>query len=553
MLKQKNNRLKSLFYSSGETWWLIGFSMILAGSILTEPQILTAFLLKGDLSGMWLVWTMIIGSAFGKVFFAHLWHRLPVKTENELILFRFSGKGAKWLHIFRSIYVGGIVAPLSLSMAFLAFGRVLAEFTGISVRYAIIVILVYILIGTFFNSLRERLRFDFAYFIVFILSLVFIIFSLNKNLGTYADISRVIETSDVDFRLIPSINSGSFSAFLVFILVQWWSANIIDLPSMTGQKLMAAESQRTIVRSIILPQILFAVFFIAISSIPFFILLLDESILQVANGETAFVKIFTNSVQGPGKWVVLLFFLMPFTAITQNNQNWSGSLLVQNLYKYYLKPQASEKQLQQTGILVMIFVVVVAATIAIFNNSIVAIVKYIFTITAGVGPVFILRWYWHRINAWTQLSAMIASLIYPTIFDIAYTNIPTFTYVLDHAMSTLNVDYFPLKIVLLTIAVCTTWILIMYNTKPTEELTLAEYVKAVKPGGWWPFKNAGKVYFGKRLATALLLALGSILNFIVLWKFMSGHYVLAIILFVFSVIVLLLAYYLLKRINLQNG
>ena len=111
---------RNLFYSKQESWWLIGFSMILAGGILTEPQILTSFLLEGDLSGMWLVWTALIGVAFGKAFFAHLWHRLPVKTENELILFRFSGKSARWLHIFRSIYVGGIVAPLMLSMAFLA-------------------------------------------------------------------------------------------------------------------------------------------------------------------------------------------------------------------------------------------------------------------------------------------------------------------------------------------------------------------------------------------------------------------------------------------------
>ncbi|HCY00424.1 MAG TPA: hypothetical protein DG754_09825 [Bacteroidales bacterium] len=302
------NKKHNLFYSKKESWWLIGFSMILAGGILTEPQILTSFLLEGDLSGMWLIWTMLIGAAFRQVFFAHLWHRLPIKTENEFILFRFSGKGAKWLHIFRSIYVGAIVAPLMLSMAFLAFGRVLAEIMDISLQLSIGCIVGFILIGTLFNSLRERLRFDFAYFIIFILSLVFIVFSLYQNLGSFTDISDAIHNSRFDFRLIPEVKTKSFTTFLVFILLQWWSAKIIDLPSMTGQKLMAAQNQRTIVQSIILPRILFAIFFIAISIIPFYILLLDEPNLLAANGEAAFLKIFTHTLHGPSKWVVLLFF-----------------------------------------------------------------------------------------------------------------------------------------------------------------------------------------------------------------------------------------------------
>ena len=543
----------NLFYSKKEPWWLIGFSLILAGGILTEPQILTSFLLEGDLSGMWLIWTMLIGIAFGKVFFAHLWHRLPIKTENELILFRFSGKGARWLHIFRSIYVGAIIAPLMLSMAFLAFGRVLSEIMGISFQLAIGCILGYILIGTFFNTLRQRLRFDFAYFIIFVLSLVFIVVSLYQNLGTFTDLSSAIQSSKFDFKLVPDIKSKGFSAFLVFVFLQWWSANIIDLPSMEGQKLMAAQSQRTIVQSIILPQMLFGVFFIAISIIPFYVLLLAEPNLLAASGEMAFLKIFTHTLHGLSKWVVLLFFLMPFTAITQNNQNWSGSLLVQNFYKYYINPSATDKQLKQTGIFVMVFVVVLAATIALFNNSILAIVKFFFAITAGVGPVFILRWYWHKINAWTQLVAMVVSLIYPLLYDLAYVNIPAFASFLDQAMHTLNMDYFPLKIVLLTIAVCTTWVVVMFSTKPTETSTLESYVRTVKPGGCWPIKNAGKMKFISRFATAILLAFGSLLNFIVLWKFVSGYYVLSVILFLLSIIVLFLTYNLLKRINLQNG
>jgi Na+/proline symporter len=544
---------RNLFYSKQESWWLIGFSMILAGGILTEPQILTSFLLEGDLSGMWLVWTALIGVAFGKAFFAHLWHRLPVKTENELILFRFSGKGARWLHIFRSVYVGGIVVPLMLSMAFLAFGRVLAEITGINIRLAIAIILLYILIGTFFNSLRQRLRFDFAYFLLFILSLAVILVSLNKNLGSLADISHAVNSSNINFSLFPQRGTEGFSAFLVFVLLQWWSANIIDLPSMTGQKLMAAQSQQTIVKSIILPQILFSIFFIAISTIPFYVLLVNPKVMEGASGEGAFLKIFTTSIASPVKWVVLLFFLMPFTAITQNSQNWSGSLLVQNLYKHHIRPQASEKQLQRTGMLVMMFVAIVASVIAMLNNSILDVVKYILTITAGVDPVYILRWYWHRINGWTQLTAQVVSLIYPTLYDLAYKYITSFSNSINWAMETINIGYFPLKIVLLTIAVCATWIAVMLLTKPTDKKTLSQFVSTLKPGGWWNIKESGKVNFGKRFTTALLMMSSSVLNFVVLWKLVSGEYAAALLLFVLCIFLLILSYYLLKRINTNHG
>jgi SSS family solute:Na+ symporter len=110
MLIKRSKVHKDLFHSGKESWWIIGFSILMASNILIEPQLITSFLMNGDLSGMWLVWASGIGAVFGMVFFGHLWQRLPVKTENELLLFRFSGKGARWLHIFRSLCGGNRIA-----------------------------------------------------------------------------------------------------------------------------------------------------------------------------------------------------------------------------------------------------------------------------------------------------------------------------------------------------------------------------------------------------------------------------------------------------------
>lgn len=514
---------------------------------------ITSFLLKGDLSGMWLVWSAGFGVAFGMVFFGHLWQRLPVKTENELLLFRFSGKGARWLHIFRSLYVGGIVAPLMLSMSFLAFARVLNQLLGISREQSILLILIYIGAGTFFNSLKERIRLDFFLLLIFSALLVFIIIRLFNTLGSLEDIHAVIEASDLSFRLFPESGTNAFNAFLVFVLIQWWAAIIVDMPNSEGQKLMAAKNHYTITKSIVLPQLFFVVFFVLINMIPFYILLIDSKLLSGLDEEAAFLVIFTAAFNSNDVIFVLLFFLIPFTVMTHNLQNWSGALLTQNFYKYYISPKAKEKELNYAGTIAMLFSVLVAAGFAFFSDSLLGLVKYLLTITAGVGPVFILRWYWYRINAWTQLTAMVVSLILPTVYDLLYNHLDWFTGLMNEVMLELNLDFFPLKILVLSIVVSIIWMAVMFLTSKTDEKTLTRFVDTLKPGGIWHMKNKGKIQFWKRLMIALLLTGNFILIYVILWYLINGQYLLSILLLLSYAVIALIAYKILRQTNLEHG
>ncbi len=544
---------KNLFYSAGEKWWLIGFSMLMAGGILTEPQMITAFLLNGNLSGMWLVWSAGLGLAFGMVFFAHLWRRLPVKTENELLLYRFSGTGAKWLHVFRSLYVGGIVVPLAMSMGFLAFARVLGVLLNIAFVEALGAIFIFMAIGTFFNSLRNRIRMDFIYFLIFLITLMLLFAFLNLRLGSLADIKHVIANSNLNFRLFPQFGTNAFSAFMVFIFVQWWAAGIIDLPSTEGQKLMAAKSSATIGKSIVLPRIFFALFLIIISIFPFYILLIEPSLLHGVNKETAFVLIFKEALIGNEKWLAVVFFSIPFFVLSHNLQNWSGSLLVQNFYKHYIKKESGDAHLRKVGILAMWGVITLATLIAYFSDSVLGITKYFLTITAGVGPVFILRWYWHRVNAWAQLSAMILSLIFPTVYDILYAHTTWYCSFIDSLMNWLHMDYFPLKIIVLSTIVTISWVAVMYATPPTSSIKLKRFASQIKPGGNWPFKRSGNSNFLQRLIIAIILSGNFILIYVILWQLVNELYLIASGLFTGHVFTMLLAYYFLQKVNKGNG
>ena len=547
--KLKQNLSANLFYSKNESWWLIGFSMLLANGIMIEPQLICSSLLKGQLSDMWLYWSAGIGSAFSVSFFAHLWRKVPVKTENEFLFFRYSGKGAKVLHQFRSLYLGLLVIPFFISFSLLAFGKIFCFIVGIEINIAIGILTVLIVILTFFNSLKERLKLDFVLFVVFILLFIIIFISLLLKTGGLSHLAATVQTSKNNFDVIPSVGSKTFNAFIVFVLVQWWSASILDYPDMNGQKLMATNSSKDLIKSVFIPSLSIVLFRVLLFTLPFMAVCYGYA-NATADSELAFTALFVKALPSWMLILVLLLFLIPFLSFVQNNQNWGGSLLVENFYKHTIHPNLSDAKTKKLGIIAMIYIVVAAGGIAIYSDSILGITKYIFAITAGVGPVFILRWYWWRINAWSQLSAMVAALIYPPILDWLYENHTALHQLLRGFEHHFNIDYYPIKIIVLTIAVCFTWLVITFLTKPTETKTLEIFATTIKPGGFWkPFNNSGKSFSKLRLLAWLLQTGNGFLLYFIFWNFLIGSYLLFIALLLLFVLGFFISYKLIQKAN----
>ena len=547
--KIKKKLSTNLFYSKNERWWLIGFSMLLANGIMIEPQLICSSLLKGQLSEMWLYWSVGIGSAFSVSFFAHLWRKVPVKTENEFLFFRYSGAGAKVLHQFRSLYLGFLVIPFFISFSLLAFGKIFCFIVGIEINVAIGIVTFLIVILTFFNSLKERLQLDFVLFIVFILLFLIIFVSLLLNTGGLSHLETTVQSSKNNFDIIPSLGSKTFNAFIVFVLVQWWSASILDYPDMNGQKLMATNSSKDLIKSIFIPSLSIVLFRVLLFTLPFMAVCYGYA-NAAADNELAFTALFVKALPSWMLILVLFLFLIPFLSFVQNNQNWGGSLLIENFYKHTIHPNLSDAKTKKLGIIAMIYIIVAAGGIAVYADSIVGITKYIFAITAGVGPVFILRWYWWRINAWSQLSAMLAALIYPPILDWLYANNTAFHQMIGSLEHNFNIDYYPIKIIVLTIAVCFTWLVITFITPPTATKTLETFATTIKPGGFWkPFNNSGKSFSKLRLLAWLLQTGNGFLLYFIFWNFLIGNYALFIGLLLLFVLGFFVSYQLIQKAN----
>ena len=547
--KKLTKIVANLFYTKNERWWLIGFSMLMASGIMIEPQLICAALAKGQLSDMWLYWSAIIGSSFSVSFFAHLWRKVPVKTENEFLFFRYSGKGAKVLHIFRSLYLGLLIIPFLISFSVLAFSKIVCFIIGIELRVAIILATLLLVLLTFFNSLKSRLRMDFVLFFIFITLFCIITACLFEHTGGLSHLASTVQSSKINFNIVPSIGSKTFNAFIVFILVQWWSASILDYPDMNGQKLMAANSSKDLVKSVFLPSLSVVLFRVVLFTLPFLAVCYGFT-NGIADSELAFTNLFVKALPSWMLVLVALLFLIPFISLTQNMQNWGGSLLIENFYKHAINPLVSDEKVKIMGIVAMIYIVVVAGCISIYSESLVGITKYLFALTAGVGPVFMLRWYWWRINAWSQLSAMVAALVYPPIYDWLFANNKTIHQLIIALESNYNIEYYPVKIVILTIVVCTTWLVVTFLTEPTATKTLETFATTIKPGGFWKlFNNSGKTFSKLRLLAWLLQTGNGFLLYFIFWNFLIANYVLFIGLLLLFVLGFFVSYKLIQQAN----
>lgn len=539
---------QKLFSANNEAWWNIGFSMLMSSGLIIEPQLLCSALEKGNLSSMWIYWSSFIGSSFGLCFFAHLWQKVPVQTENEIIFYRYSGKGARLLHFFRSLYLGLLIIPFLLAFSLLGISNVLSYVLQISTKQALWGLFFILTIFTFFNSFWRILRIDFILFISFITVLGVLLFLLYMQLGIP---SLGASIKQQQLQLFPKTGTVAFSVFLGYVMVQWWSASILDFPDMNGQKLLAASSWKAVVKSFFIPQLLVFLCKFVLFVLPF-VAVLQGYTKGIENQELAFSALFVSTLPHWAFGLVVVFFMIPFLSFIQNNQNWAGSLLVANFYSYYLDPKMTAKKELYLGKAVMLYTLLAGILISFQFDSLLTMVQYLFAITAGVGPVFMLRWYWWRINAWTQLSAMLAGIVYPILYVLMDKNWASFHQLIQHIQVHIQLDAYLMQLLLLTLAVTFTWVFVCFITPPTKESQVHEFVHAVRPGGFWPKQQHNfSAFFGIRLGAWALKTASGFAMYLTFWHFILENYLAMGLFFVLFILSFMGSYGLLSKANKQ--
>ncbi len=354
-------------------------------------------LLQGEV-GFWFVLSIAFIAGFMIYVFGPLWAQLDFKNENEFILFRFPTKWGVVLHRFRGIYVGLIVNAIVIGGMMLAFSDIISSFTSITRDTALYFSFGFVLMNIGRNSLASKVlsdTFNFA------LMMVVLVIAYIISAGMEADLSMISREAVSTIGNFPYTDTPYFLHFILYVGIQWWSAQMFDSSGVNAQRLMGFSRQKIHLLLIVyyLCLVLFDVA-VAVISLKAAGLVTPEHV-----PEQAIFLFFKHHLPTMISIIVPIAVFGVFAASVESQLNWAGSLV-----DSVLPARWQANKLTPYG--VMIVVATTAILCALYFNRIYALVNFILGISAGVSLIFVLRWFVPRINAQVQLSAMLGAIIY---------------------------------------------------------------------------------------------------------------------------------------------
>ena len=418
-----------------------------------QGQLLTGIVAQHGMSGLWFIWAGYLGGFVVPLVFAPLWYRLNLQTDNQFVLFRYPGKSGIALHRFRAIYVGLLVVSLVVCFHLIGFARVVQVFYHIDNLNSLLISGLIIILFALKNLLDIKFRLDVLHAFLFFFSICIIGYFVGNKILEGSSWLGYFEANPDKKNLIPNTNESWFMV-LVYIGIQWWSCNLFDGGGAETSRFSAVKSPRDAIKAGLTPVVIsFVLSFFMIGHI-----LALLSFEGGKHGEISYVNSIFNLIPGFWRDVVFIGFFAMFITTTESLINWGASFLIVDTWKGWIRPNASEKEINFLSFFAMVFLCLCAIGIAINIENLQQLIKITFSISAGVAPVFILRWIWFRINAWSQLIAMLCS------------GVITLAYPMIHAFGPLN--NYPMeesRIIAVTILTSLSWILVTLLSKNEPE------------------------------------------------------------------------------------
>ena len=494
-LYYRNEAGKSLsdFFLGGRKlpWYIAGISMVATTFAADTPLLVTELIAKNGVSGNWLWWNMLIGGMLTTFFFARLWRRAEILTELEFVEMRYSGKPAAFLRGFKSIYMGIFLNAVVIGWVNVALAAILNIFFDIQKNEIIYYIAAAMLIVAFYSSLSGlkgvAITDTVQFFIAMAGCIILAIIVLNsEKVGGISGLKSQLPEWRFDF--FPKISTedaiegiGAFcvtvGAFLSFSLVQWWASWYPGAEPGGGgyiaQRLMSAKDEKNAVFA----TLFFQIAHYAIRPWPWIIVALCALVLYpdlpVEDSRQGFVMAMKEFLPNGLKGLLLVAFLSAYMSTISTQLNWGASYLTNDFYKRFIKKEKNEtleeeqKDYVQKARIFTVLIMLISLFATTQIESIEGAANFLIKCGAGLGLVLILRWYWWRINAWSEITASIS---------------PFIAYFINYQFLNLSAPYDFLFIVLF----CTiSWLTVTFFTMPTNDETLSSFYKKVKPNGVW--------------------------------------------------------------------
>ena len=501
-VSKKSSKSTSEYFLSGRTlpWWLLGLSMVATTFSTDTPNLVTDIVRTNGVSGNWVWWVFLLTGLLTVFVYAKLWRRSDVSTDMEFYELRYSGMAGRFLRGFRSIYLGiifNVLAMAGVTLAAIKIGAIMLDLSAIeTVLYAGGVTLIFSTAGGFRGVVYTDFILFFTAMAGSIGAAVYLV-----NLPEVGGIDSIINNESIadKISMFPDLTDKEtlWTLLIIPFAVQWWSSWYPGAEPGGGgyiaQRMLAAKNENHALGA----TLFFNIMHYALRPWPWIIVALASLVVfpDIASLSEAFPNISEDKLGQDLAYpamltllptgllgLVLASLISAYMSTISTHLNWGSSYVVNDFYLQLINKNATQKELVNVGRLSVVILMIISSLIAISLTNAYQLFDIILMFGAGTGSIFILRWFWWRINAWSEIAAMLSS----GIISIALTNESIFNVLFNDNMLPAYMK-FPFIVLVTTLI----WLIVTFITPSDDTETLVKFYNKTKPGGpgWNIIKN----------------------------------------------------------------
>ena len=483
--KRASKNLESFFLGNRQMPWLIaGISMVATTFAADTPLAVTELVGTSGISGNWIWWSFLAGGMLTTFFFAKLWRRAGVLTETEFIELRYSGKAAATLRGFKAVYLGLVMNVLIIGWVNLAMITIIQEFFGLESQMTYLIVTLAMVFAAFYTSLSgiwgvavtDVVQFTLAIAGTIVLAVIVV---NSEQVGGIEGLKGALPSST--FNFFPTLGGEgmgtgktmaiSLGAFLAYMGVQWWASWYPGQEPGGGgyvaQRMMSTKTEKGAVYA----TLFFQVAHYCLRPWPWILVALSCMVLypelQGTDLKQGYVRAMKDFLPMGLKGLLLAAFLGAYLSTISTQLNWGAGYLANDLYKRFIAPEADSQKLVRASRTITFLLMICGLAVTTVMESISDVWAFVMECGAGLGLILILRWYWWRISAWSEISATVTPFV---VFAIS-----KFGFGLEFP----NSFFF-------TVGVTTiVWILVTFLGPKEDEETLKVFFDRVNPDGNW--------------------------------------------------------------------
>ncbi len=496
IVSKKSGKNTSEFFLSGKTmpWWLLGLSMVATTFSTDTPNLVTDIVRTNGVSGNWVWWAFLITGLLTVFVYAKLWRISDVNTDLEFYELRYGGAAASFLRKFRAVYLGVIFNVITMSAVTLAAIKIGGIMLGLEPWQTVISAGLITVTFSALGGFKGVVYTDFLLFFVAMSGAIGAAYYL-VNLPEVGGIASLMANEHVTDKLsiLPDFSNTQalITLFVIPLAVQWWSSWYPGAEPGGGgyiaQRMLAAKDENHAIGA----TFFFNIMHYALRPWPWILVALASLVVypDVASIQEAFPGIADDKLGHDLAYsamltklpsgllgLVLASLIAAYMSTISTQLNWGSSYIVYDFYKQQINPEASEKRLVAVGRISTVVLMVFSAALALLLQNALQLFEVLLVFGAGTGLIFILRWFWWRINAWSEITAMFASGIISLVLKL--TPVGAFFFASETGIFPDWSEY--IFVVVVTTGI---WLAATYLTQPETKEVLRRFYRKIQPGG----------------------------------------------------------------------